>query len=131
MSRHSDLLIVKSYRNKLRPTTLVDAARPLPIADLPLLSMGWPPRAECGAWLLSIDCRWFRCDVTLLSRGLLVERPMEGVVGGMSGSPIVSDEGKVIGVLCKGTSQGGGPNPFLARNLPVWLLDEAGLGAGG
>jgi hypothetical protein len=60
---------------------------------------------------------------------ILVLTAMEGkLVGGMSGSPIVSAEGAAIGVACQGAEDGAGnqtgpaPNPSLLGNLPGWLL---------
>jgi hypothetical protein len=56
---------------------------------------------------------------------------MKGIAGGMSGSPIVADDGSAIGIVC--TSGGGtdldkhiegGPNPRLVNNLPGWLLRQ-------
>jgi hypothetical protein len=54
----------------------------------------------------------------------------ENIIGGMSGSPIVDDDGAAVGVLCtssggqKGSTEGG-PNPRLTHNLPGWVLREA------
>jgi V8-like Glu-specific endopeptidase len=53
---------------------------------------------------------------------------------GMSGSPMLNDAGRAIGVASVGAetiSAGGerkneraGPQPILTRNLPGWLLSE-------
>jgi hypothetical protein len=80
------------------------------------------------AWLLSLDSKWFRCDVAGSNR-LSVSNAAQGIEGGMSGSPILV-EGAAIGVL--GTSMGvsdsahteGGPQPALAQCLPQWLATE-------
>jgi hypothetical protein len=56
-----------------------------------------------------------------------------GIVGGMSGSPILMEDGTAVGVLVcsSGTDAGmrteSGPNPNLAYHLPGWLLHHAGL----
>ena len=43
----------------------------------------------------------------------------------MSGSPIVDENGKVIGVI---SSTVGAPQPHLARQLPGWLLEALSVG---
>jgi hypothetical protein len=49
----------------------------------------------------------------------------------MSGSPILLDDGNAIAICCaSGGGQDldeqreGGPNPILAANLPVWIVEE-------
>jgi hypothetical protein len=100
---------------------LMQASAILPMADPPQVST---------AWLLSLDGQWFQCEVQHSDSPLWLFKAAEGIVGGMSGSPILSDEGAAIGVL---TSSGGGvdmahtdggPCPRLAYNLPGWLLRE-------
>jgi hypothetical protein len=92
--------------------TLVDAAAVLPIADAP---------QDGPAWLLSLDGRWFRCNVRH-NGGMLRISAAEGIACGMSGSPIVAADGSAIGVVCCGSVTEGGPNPRLTHNLPAWLL---------
>ena len=55
------------------------------------------------------------------------------IEGGMSGSPILNEDGLAIGVVC--TSSGGpnlenhtagGPNPCLTHHLPGWVLRALG-----
>jgi hypothetical protein len=66
-------------------------------------------------------------------RRIYLEGVESGIVGGMSGSPILLADGSAIGVL--GTSEGapdtlhtnGGPQARLRRDLPVWLLTDLGL----
>ncbi len=125
---------------------LVDAAVPLPIADLALIrppitsratsfgtitiesmTVPGPPSWEGRAWLLSLDGRWFRCAVSAGSRGLNIPEAAEPIEGGMSGSPIVSEEGRAIGVVTLNIGSYGG-NPFLAAALPGWLLAEIRIG---
>jgi hypothetical protein len=118
---------------------LVGAAAPLPIADLPLTrspltlpaipvwetipaSILGPPGAACKAWLLSLDGQWFRCEVTIGSRALTIDSAADKLVGGMSGSPIVSDDGKAIGVAV--ATPGDAAQPSLARQLPRWLIER-------
>ncbi len=121
---------------------LVGAAPPLPIGDLPLTQSSitlpaipvWEtipttilglPSAECKAWLLSLDGQWFRCDVTAGERALTIAKAADKLAGGMSGSPIVSDDGKAIGVAV--ATPGDAAQPFLARQLPRWLIDRIPL----
>jgi hypothetical protein len=82
-----------------------------------------PPKGECAAWLLSLEGRWFRADVTAHLRTLAIANPAEAIASGMSGSPIVTEDGSAIGIVCNSS----GPNPNLAANLPPWLLRSIGL----
>ena len=78
-------------------------------------------------WVLSLDCRWLRCKVQHKGGALWLSGvPIEA---GMSGSPVIADDGSAIGVVCLssgGTDLGahteGGPNPHLAICLPAWVL---------
>jgi hypothetical protein len=81
------------------------------------------PRPEEPAWLLSLDRQWFKCVVKHIGGPLWISRRDRSIDGGMSGSPIVADDGALIGVVT--TIEG--PHPHLAMNLPGWLL--AALGA--
>jgi len=50
------------------------------------------------------------------------------VEGGMSGSPIVTDDGFAIGVVASGGARGSDTQqPVLADRLPGWLLRDLGL----
>ena len=110
---------------------LTDEAVALSISDLP----DWRPEAgrapdAIPAWLLSLENHWFRCQVKAFPRGLLVEKADEDIRGGMSGSPIKANDGSAIGILCSSfelsgeSHRSGGPNPFLTRTLPGWLLRD-------
>jgi hypothetical protein len=100
---------------------LVESANPLMIADAP---------KQGPAWLLSLDNRWFRCTVRHSGGSLWISNAIDGISAGMSGSPVLWDDGTAIGVVC--TSAGtsgldqphteGGPNPRLMGNLPGWCL---------
>jgi hypothetical protein len=53
----------------------------------------------------------------------------KGIVGGMSGSPILAMDGSAVGVLsCSGGGAEvhfeGGPEPALTQALPQWLVAE-------
>jgi RimJ/RimL family protein N-acetyltransferase len=125
---------------------LVEAAVPLKVGDLPLTRsliaggpitplvdgkrqtiqidpMLGPRRWEGSGWLLALRGRWFRCDVKAASRALSTCNLEQQIAGGMSGSPIISDDGYAVGVV----TLSGGPHPFLARSLPGWVLDELAI----
>lgn len=115
---------------------LVESVTPLTIADLPLNQerikveapavfkesgpVLAPPAWEGSARLLSLDGRWLRCTLWASSRALWIKDAAEPIVGGMSGSPILNDDGAAVGIVCVAT----GPNPLIALQLPRWLLDE-------
>ena len=106
---------------------LCDAAHPLIVSA--------PPTDPQKLWLLSLDQVWFSCSGRLLGNGCWwLENATNGIVGGMSGSPILDAQGHAVGVVS--TSLGrlgqqlhtcGGPNPNLASNLPGWLLSKMAL----
>jgi hypothetical protein len=82
------------------------------------------------AWLRNLKGEWFPCTVEDTGGALWISNAKDGIAAGMSGSPIVADDGAAIGVVC--TAGGvkadiyteGGPNPRLAHHLPGWLLRE-------
>jgi hypothetical protein len=93
---------------------LLEASGSLPIDDAP---------TSGSAWLLSLRGEWFRCNVQHDSGPLWITKAAEGIVGGMSGSPILADDGSAIGVLCTGQEEGNsGPNPRLVYHLPSRFL---------
>jgi hypothetical protein len=98
---------------------LVTAVKPLRIADTP---------KEGRAQLLSLDGEWFGCKVRHNGGPLEVTDASKGIVGGMSGSPILGDDGAAIGVLTLSSGSGdqphteGGPNPRLVYHLPARFL---------
>jgi|ERR1700722_4078459 len=102
---------------------LVGSATPFSITDAPSQDQGW---------LLSLGARWFRCAVEYIKEidgPLLISNPALTIVGGMSGSPVISDQGAAIGVICIGSDSGCdlpiSVNPRLVRDLPSWLLARA------
>ncbi len=101
---------------------LVERADALMIADAP---------EEGPAWMLSLEKRWFQCTVRHLCGPLHIADAAEGIRAGMSGSPVIANDGSAIGIVC--TSFGiiadhdqlhteGGPNPRLMGNLPGWCI---------
>jgi hypothetical protein len=111
---------------------LVSVAKPLPIADAPkqcreyvkLLHDGkfggefFRDRPGRGvARVLSLDGKWLDCAIERWGQGLSVENDKKVVVGGMSGSPILSRDGRAIGLVSTG-----GLNPVLRDCLPAWFF---------
>lgn len=97
----------------------VDGTKPLPVTKTAV---------EGSALLLSLSNHWFKCSIITDGRSLWISYAVKETVGGMSGSPIVTEEGAAIGVVCTSDqSRGGGPNPSLFNDLPVWLYRELGL----
>src|SRR5215472_1667610 len=76
--------------------------------------------------LLSLDrCRWFSCTVRHFGGPLWITHAAEGIRSEMSGSPIITEIGTAIGVVCTAAAPwAGGPNPRLTHNLPGWLLRD-------
>src|SRR4051794_22251871 len=71
--------------------TLTESRTPLSITDAP---------AQGRGWLLSLGNTWFQCVVRQNGGPLWIVDAAEGIVGGISGSPIVNDSGAAIGVMC-------------------------------
>ena len=100
---------------------LIEPASVLSISDAP---------AECDAWLFGLDGRWGQCTVKHFGGPLWIEEATKGIYGGMSGSPILAEDGSAIGIVCLSggatdeIQTGGGPNPRLMGNLPGWLLNR-------
>lgn len=91
-----------------------------------VLAMGNPISSVPG-WLLSLDGRWTPCTLEP-RRGLWIREAKEGIENGMSGSPILLNDGSVVGVVSNGTGTGpegpgGGPQPRLVNAFPGWMLD--------
>jgi hypothetical protein len=77
--------------------SLLERVAPLPIADI---------RDKALAWMISLDSRLFRCVVKSIGHALWISDSAESIRGGMSGSPIIADDGSAIGVLCCSSHKG-------------------------
>jgi hypothetical protein len=94
------------------------------------LSIGGSLRNPVNFWiparLLSLDGRrWFSCTIRHFGGPLWITHPAESVRDGMAGSPIVTEIGTAIGVVCTAAAPWeGGPNPRLTHHLPGWLLRD-------
>lgn len=114
----SDLAVLGSPDDQELPDK-AEAYRMLTAAAEPLSIVG-PAEEDCPAWILSLDQVWFRCVVRHNGGGLWISDAADAIVGGMSGSPILNDDGSAIGVVC--TPEG--PNPQLIKHLPGWFLQD-------
>jgi hypothetical protein len=86
----------------------------------------WPFGVEAPAWMLSLDGQWLRCMVRSNGRFL---RATEGqhIRSGMSGSPIINNEGEAIGLVSTSGADGSNLNPSLSDCLPPWLQRKFSL----
>ena len=97
---------------------------------LPFLPPAGTLRNPVNFWvpgrLLSLDGRrWFSCTIRHLGGPLWITHAAEGIRNEMSGSPIVSEIGTTIGVVCTAAALWeGGTNPRLTHNLTGWLLRD-------
>jgi hypothetical protein len=103
---------------------LVNSVSPLSISDAP---------EEGPASLLSLSGEMMPCVVRCGGHALWTSNvPSPGIVGGMSGSPIMAADDTAIGICATGSDPldgehwhtEGGPNPCLTHHLPGWLLFE-------
>ena len=84
-------------------------------------------------WVLSLDGHWVRTALEILSGpdGLVLS--IDPTEDGTSGSPVLNDAGRAVGVVVVGpktvstangerSNEKAGPQAILMRNLPGWLL---------
>jgi hypothetical protein len=83
-----------------------------------------PPKASTDAWLFGLEGEWFTCRV-LVGRSLWITDAAKPIVGGMSGSPIITRHG-AVGVVCVSGDRKGGPNPYLPFALPGFMVSPPG-----
>lgn len=85
---------------------------------------------EVRGWLLSLDGQWSSCTVRIPESGpgIWTMEAHRGIQPGMSGSPILLDNGNALGVLSctwgprsEKSHTYGGPHPHLMLSLP-WLV---------
>jgi hypothetical protein len=90
---------------------LVEPAIPLPIGELPFarspiaLSTGdtilGRRSAECQAWLLSLDLRWFRCTIKGFNTALWIEGAAEDIAGGCPARQSSPMTGRPLGLFVR------------------------------
>ncbi len=92
-----------------------------------------PSKTRLRVWLLTPANVWTSCQAELVCESLSIRGANQGIVGGMSGSPILDDEGDAIGLV---PTSGGAPDtvhtaadfvPCLSEALPGWLLRRLGV----
>lgn len=93
---------------------LMDKAVPLPMGSLSFAK--GQREAEADVFVLSLRGDWFEIHVTSLGRTVWTASA-EPIEAGMSGSPIVTQDGKAIG-LVSSTAM----SPLLVASLPGWLV---------
>jgi hypothetical protein len=81
----------------------------------------WDSTPGTPAWVLSLDLTWKPC--TVHSAGRFLATKGAKIESGMSGSPILNDEGAAIGLLSTGGDDFN-VHPSLADCLPQWLLRD-------
>jgi len=82
-----------------------------------------PRQAEAKGQMLSLDRRWFACEVKSHDRAAWIEKPESPIEGGMSGSPILGpDSAAIAAVSVADQHDSGGRHPLLNDALPGWLL---------
>jgi hypothetical protein len=85
----------------------------------------WSETSSTAAWVLSLDGEWQSCRLQNGGRFLSIEQ-IDLVKSGMSGSPIIDNNGAAIGLISAsgGVPEHGGQNidPSLTDCLCPWLL---------
>ena len=82
---------------------------------------------------MGLDGRWLQCSGSTLGKGIWTTRPGKGPFGGLSGSPLLTRDGRAAAVFVEGGDDddvdeslerfpGDGPQPGLRQSLPGWLL---------
>lgn len=112
--------------------TLVEATEPLTVG-IAAPAPGDPVRVS----LLSKKGEWFACNATHNGGHWWLTGCASRIVGGMSGSPILDENGAAVGVVCASAVVGGqhaetlntpygmaGGNPRLGYHLPAGLLAD-------
>jgi hypothetical protein len=79
------------------------------------------PTKLASARLFSLAGAWIQCEVRSFAPRLWITSDSAQTEGGMSGSPIIDEQGRAIGMVCTSSS---GPNPLLGECLPAWLLAD-------
>jgi hypothetical protein len=81
------------------------------------------PRTGRG-WILGLGGQWDPTQITVHESMYGIGLSTGPTEGGMSGSPILNDEGHAVGVVVIGGG-GDGPHPILSRDLPARFVGGA------
>lgn len=92
---------------------------------------GWRARTirqSGAAWLLTLDGRWEPCvvDVGHGGRSLTVQDDREAIAPGTSGSPILTEDGRAVGIVSVRSERNGPPMVELRRQ--PWLANTCRAG---
>ena len=82
-----------------------------------------PPENKSQGWVLSLENTLLSCKIETVSRTISVSEVEGGIVAGMSGSPILDQAGRAVGIVSTNRDM----NPCLAEMLPAWILRHFGL----
>lgn len=104
--------------------TFVASRRPLKVGG----GMGWDTSAPATS--IALDGHLVGCAVRCFGGPLWIENLAEPIVGGMSGSPVLDQNGLAIGLVSESAAQdgivGGGSAPRLVVHLPGQFLINLG-----
>jgi hypothetical protein len=104
--------------------------------DVPALAIAKARRGQ--GWLLAIDgVRWIPTTIRVVSDIYGTSLSIGPTVSGMSGSPILDDVGRAVGVVAMGTetvstsgerhiNEEAGPQPILMHDLPARIVRVRG-----
>lgn len=85
------------------------------MADRPAFSIGWPPRKGTGH-ILALDGHWIRVPMESIGHWLWHDLDPR-IEPGMSGSPIVAEDGKAVALIANGPFLGrAGRSPGIAKS---------------
>ncbi len=82
-----------------------------------------PPESKSRGWLLSLENTLLPCKIETVGHTISVSEVEGGIASGMSGSPILDQRGRAVGIVSTNRDM----NPCLAEMLPAWLLRRIGL----
>jgi hypothetical protein len=101
------------------------------VAPVPLKHFVLDFEQSCPAFVLTNEGKWLSGRVTRVngppSRPMscrIVLETEEAIQGGMSGGPVVSEDGKLLGVVSQTHENTSGPIPVAYLTLPRWVLDR-------
>ena len=82
-----------------------------------------PPESKSQGWLLSLENTVLPCKIETVGHTISVSEVEGGIAAGMSGSPILDQRGRAVGIVSTNRDF----HPCLAEMLPAWILRRIGL----